>query len=82
MTRTRGRTLVIEPEKMAKCEICGIIAECRPYGPNEENVCFPCGMKDEVSAKNQFEKRLNEHLCFECKDAGIPPTPTMGDSQN
>lgn len=24
------------------CEFCGSIAECRPYGPNDEQICFTC----------------------------------------
>ena len=24
------------------CEMCGKIEECRPYGPNDENICFEC----------------------------------------
>lgn len=40
------------------CELCGTKAETRPYGPNGENVCFPCGMKDEDAAKRAFGKRL------------------------
>ncbi len=39
-----------------KCDLCGKIAELRPYGPKGENVCFPCGMKDEAAAKRQFRK--------------------------
>jgi hypothetical protein len=27
------------------CEMCGKIDECRPYGPNDENICFDCAMK-------------------------------------
>lgn len=29
------------------CQMCGIIDECRPYGPNSEEICFECAMKDE-----------------------------------
>lgn len=43
----------------SKCELCGDMAECRPYGPNGENVCHPCGMKDEEAAKRQFFKHLD-----------------------
>ena len=39
-----------------KCDLCGKMAELRPYGPKGENVCFPCGMKDEAAAKRQFRK--------------------------
>ncbi len=37
----------IASEKSRKCELCGKIAETRPYGPKGERVCFDCGMKDE-----------------------------------
>src|SRR4051812_45770324 len=36
----------ISVEKDRRCELCGTIAECRPYGPKGEHVCFDCGMKD------------------------------------
>jgi hypothetical protein len=26
------------------CEMCGKVDECRPYGPNDENICFNCAM--------------------------------------
>ena len=26
------------------CEMCSKIDECRPYGPNDENICFDCAM--------------------------------------
>lgn len=31
-----------EPDQM--CEMCGLIDECRPYGPNDEQICFNCAM--------------------------------------
>lgn len=48
----------IAAEAPQKCELCGAVAECRPYGPNGEQVCFPCGMKDEAAAR----ERMNEHV--------------------
>jgi hypothetical protein len=36
-----------EPEQF--CELCGELNECRPYGPNDEQVCFDCAMKDDES---------------------------------
>lgn len=45
-----------EPDR--RCELCGKVAECRPYGPHGEQVCFACGMKDEEAAKRQFSKRV------------------------
>jgi hypothetical protein len=45
---------VIEQTPKAKCELCGKVAELRPYGPRGENICFTCGMKDEETTKRQF----------------------------
>jgi hypothetical protein len=59
MTRRVGNVLIIEGEEDNICELCGNEAETRPYGPNGENVCFPCGMKDEAAAVRQFAKRLS-----------------------
>jgi hypothetical protein len=41
------------------CEICKKEDELRPYGPNGENICFECGMKDEETTKKQYLKILN-----------------------
>jgi len=49
---------IIAAEKPQQCDLCGKIAELRPYGPNGEAVCFPCGMKDKAAAKRAFLKRL------------------------
>jgi hypothetical protein len=40
------------------CEMCGIVAECRPYGPNDENICFDCAMKDEETTKGKMTAYL------------------------
>lgn len=48
----------IADEPDSTCELCGIVAETRPYGPKGERVCFDCGMKDEAVAKRQFAKRV------------------------
>lgn len=40
------------------CELCGKIEECRPYGPNNEQICFECGMTDEETTKRQMLKYL------------------------
>ena len=58
MTIKIKETLFICEEEDRKCELCGNIEECRPYGPNGEDVCFTCGMKDKVAAERQFAKRL------------------------
>jgi hypothetical protein len=48
-----GFISVQEPQK---CAICGNVEETRPYGPNGENVCFTCGMKDEPACIKGFRK--------------------------
>ena len=52
----RGRAIVAQPP--GRCDLCGVVAETRPYGPNGEDVCFDCGMKDEAAAKRAFELRF------------------------
>lgn len=37
------------------CEMCGKVDECRPYGPNNENICFDCGMKDEETTRKKMD---------------------------
>jgi hypothetical protein len=48
----------IAPELDQVCELCGIIAECRPYGPNDEQICFDCAMKDEATT----ERKMAEYI--------------------
>ncbi len=38
------------------CALCRKKKELRPYGPNGENICFDCGMKDEQNTKLRFSK--------------------------
>lgn len=45
---------IIAEEPTQRCELCGVIDECRPYGPNDEQVCFDCAMKDEETAKKKM----------------------------
>lgn len=54
----------IANEKEQACEMCGTIAECRPYGPNDEQICFDCGMKDEETTT----KKMLEHILGEQND--------------
>lgn len=49
---------VIQAQPPGLCELCGEVKETRPYGPNGEEVCFDCGMKDEDAAKRAFNRRL------------------------
>jgi hypothetical protein len=38
-----GRGFIAE-EPDTVCEYCGKIDECRPYGENDEQICFDCAM--------------------------------------
>ena len=60
MTRMRVNGVpVIEAEEDGKCDLCGTAAETRPYGPNGEEVCHPCGMKDEAATRRAFHRFLD-----------------------
>ena len=52
------KVIIIKQTKPMGCDLCGKVAELRPYGPKGEQVCFECGMKDEAAAKRTFQKRL------------------------
>jgi hypothetical protein len=44
--RINDRVIVICDEPDKRCELCGKIDDCRPYGPNGEQVCWDCGEKN------------------------------------
>lgn len=48
--------IAVEPDR--ECELCHKVAETRPYGPNGEQVCFECGMKNEKATKRQMSKYI------------------------
>lgn len=49
---------IIQEQPPEACEMCGAIEECRPYGPNDENICFECAMKDEDTTKRKMEQYI------------------------
>lgn len=51
--------VVLKTKPPQGCDLCGNVAELRPYGPKGEWVCFPCGMKDQEAAKVAFARRLS-----------------------
>lgn len=51
---------VIAPEPLQVCEMCGTIDECRPYGPNGEQICFNCATTK--CDPEQVEKRMAQHI--------------------
>jgi len=48
----------ISPEKSQQCDLCGEIAELRPYGPKGECICYKCGMKNPKAAFKRFAKHV------------------------
>ena len=60
MTKLVGRTLIIQNEQEGKCELCGKIAELRPYGPNGERICIECGKKNMETTEKKFRELLNK----------------------
>lgn len=52
---------IIQQQADEVCEMCGKVDECRPYGPNDENICFDCAMKDDES-KAIAEKKMAKHI--------------------
>jgi hypothetical protein len=53
--RKIGTTVIIEPLPDGKCELCGKVDELRPYGPNDEWICFDCGMKDKETTNAKLD---------------------------
>ena len=41
------------------CQLCGKSDELRPYGPNNENICFDCAMKDKETTDQKFREMLD-----------------------
>jgi hypothetical protein len=48
------------------CEMCGVVDECRPYGPNDENICFDCAMNK--VGEETVKKKMDAYIFGE-KDA-------------
>lgn len=49
---------IISVEPPQRCEMCGIIAECRPYGVNHEEICYDCAMKDPAMTEIRMKELL------------------------
>ena len=45
---------IIQEESPQACQMCGVIDECRPYGPNDEEICFDCAMKDPEATERKM----------------------------
>lgn len=60
IVKPKGRPpfLLIEVEPPAKCELCGKVAELRPYGPGGKRICFRCMKLDEPGAMNRLARLM------------------------
>jgi hypothetical protein len=52
---------IIAEQPPEVCEMCGVVDECRPYGPNNENICFDCATST-PEAKAIAEKKMAEYI--------------------
>ena len=50
----------VEPEEDRPCELCGSVEECRPYGPNGEQICYTCGQKDPETTRKMVIRAVNK----------------------
>jgi hypothetical protein len=60
-----------------KCELCGVVAELRPYGPNRERICYECGMKDRATT----ERQMNASPHFQTLKAAIQGADVVIDAR-
>lgn len=56
MSKRVGNVFIIEEEPAQQCDMCGVIDELRPYGPNGEKICYDCGMKDPATTSKMLRK--------------------------
>lgn len=50
--------VVIKSPADRLCELCGKIADCRPYGPRGEFICWACGQKNPEVTERQMMRIL------------------------
>ena len=51
-----GNGFIAEDPFHEACQMCGEVDELRPYGPNGEEICFDCGMRDKTAVARGFRK--------------------------
>lgn len=62
MSKMVGGDFIIEHTPPAKCDLCGKVAELRPYGPNGENICVECGRRDPKGTSERLLKVLPRQI--------------------
>jgi hypothetical protein len=58
MSKRIGNLTIISAEEDDVCELCGAVAETRPYGPNGERICYDCAMKNKATTEKMMGKFL------------------------
>ncbi len=59
MSKRIGNIIILESdEPEAPCELCGKIADLRPYGPGFKRICYECGMKNPELTQRQTNQKL------------------------
>lgn len=53
-SKNEKHVFLFQIQPAAKCDLCGKVAELRPYGPNGENICFQCGEKNPEATEKRF----------------------------
>ena len=48
----------LDDQSRSKCELCGKVAELRPYGPRGERICINCGMLNLETTERQIDRQL------------------------
>lgn len=60
----RGNTIILDRRDPHAfdgiCEFCFQAGELRPFGPNNESICFDCAMKDEATTARKFREFLDQ----------------------
>jgi hypothetical protein len=52
---------MFHPTPPRPCELCGTVAECRPYGPQGEQICHPCGRRT-TGTEERGRASVDAHL--------------------
>ena len=62
MTEKVGSVLIVETTEPDECELCGCIAELRPYGPDGKSICVECADKDPEGTMRRMGEILEKLL--------------------
>ena len=58
MSHRDGDYFIATHTRHGPCELCGVVAELRPYGPNGENICEPCGRKNPEATERAIRRAM------------------------